>query len=127
MVPPGGCFEGRVCLDGSGTDPRDPLLKRVGWGAVQVGRVRGDQVLGSGHGALSHPLQEVGMGEILAAAVVERFCIPPITLVTDYQNLVDGLYVCIWARRRQWLWLQVRRYLEAVLGSCGCFRYAGIW
>ena len=80
------------CVDASGACPTDPLLNRVGWGAVQVGGSFGGQILGAVRGTLNHPLQEVGMGEILVVAEMLRFCIPPITIVTDYQNLVYGLY-----------------------------------
>ena len=64
----------------------------VGWGAVQVGGRFGNQILGAVRGTLNHPLQEVGMGGIFVVAELLRFCVPPITVVTDCQNLVDGFY-----------------------------------
>ena len=76
VVQAGGCFEGRLCVDASGACPTDPLLTRVGWGAVQVGGSFGNQILGAVRGTLNHPLQEVGMGDILVVAELLRFCPP---------------------------------------------------
>ena len=88
-VQPGcGVLAGEVCIDASGSNPTDALLNRVGWGAATVDA--SGAVTGALHGNLPSMLQEVGAGEIYAAALVLPFCIPPVTLVKDYKGFSDG-------------------------------------
>ena len=90
VQPDLGVLAGEVCIDASGSHPTDALLNRVGWGAATV-NVAG-AVTGAVHGNLPSMLQEVGAGEIYAAAAVLPFCLPPVVLVTDYQGFHDGFH-----------------------------------
>ena len=87
--PPTGRFAaGVVFVDAAGYEPLEPLLTRVGWGAVQLD---GDGVVTvMAIGRLGHQLQEVGMAEVRVAGIAAAHAELPITLVTDYLGLRTG-------------------------------------
>eukprot|EP00973_Karenia_brevis_P034262 4725989-Karenia_brevis.AAC.1 len=89
VVPRNGLFEGKVWLDGSALNPADSILCRAGWSIVSVGT--DGQILGEVYGPLAWPLQESGCAELFAFVKALRLSVPPITVYTDYQGLIDGL------------------------------------
>ena len=100
--PAGGCFSGRCYIDGSGLNPQDEVLCRAGWAIVQVDSW--GNVLADARGNLPGILQHSGLGELYAFLMLLGLCAPPITVVTDYKDLVDGLSagrnVCTAANRK---------------------------
>ena len=89
LRPPDGLFQGRCCIDGAGLDPQDLVLCRAGWAICQIDRV--GNVVGEACGNVPGPLQHSGLGELYACLMLLETCMPPLVVVTDYKDLIDGV------------------------------------
>ena len=86
--PDGNVFQDRVCIDGSALLPEDPVLVRAGWSVVSVDSA--GELTGCLYGNLPHLVQDSGAAELYAFCMALVHALPPVTVVTDYQGLIDG-------------------------------------
>ena len=76
-------------VDGSGRCLAGPDDMRVGFGCAAVDHL--GRVTGACHGPSPGWLQEVGEGELFAVEVMLQHAVPPFTIYSDYQDLLDGI------------------------------------
>ncbi len=88
-------ISGHVFTDGSGFHPRDPLLRRAGWGALQIDQ-DGD-ILWEMWGPLPMLPQTVPAAELFAVLAVVAKATPPLHIYTDCEVVVKG-----WKNGAEW-------------------------
>ena len=86
---PGGVFTTDGFVDGSGKNLTEADEMRIGVGCAAVDHL--GHITGACHGPSPGWLQEVGEGELFAVEVILRHALPPFTVYSDYQNLLDGI------------------------------------
>ena len=85
--PPDGVLQHTIYTDGSAIHADMPAACRAVWGSAMIGPA--DTVVACAHGPLPLFTQSSGCAEIFAATAIALSC-PPIELVTDYEQLVEG-------------------------------------
>ena len=94
-LPEDACFTGRVYIDGSGTHPAQPSLRRIGFGIAAVSSQ--GHLTGAAYGPVAYPLQVVPVAELFALLMLLRHSMPPLAAKSDCQSVVQGI-----ARGRVW-------------------------
>ena len=86
-------FGGEVCIDGSALDPTHPDLCRAGWAAVAIDGEGRD--VGSVHGPVPLPLQEIGAAEPWSVHMVLHLLQEP-PLLHDHRLFGCGHWLAAW-------------------------------
>ena len=98
-------FTGSVYIDGSGSHPTQPALRRIGFGIAAVDS-RG-HLTGAAYGPAVYFLQNVPASELIALLTLLRHSLPPLAPKSDCQMVVDGIH-----RGRVWCTAADRPYAD---------------
>ena len=89
LEPPEGHLHGTVYTDGSAIDADVKIASRACWGLSMIPD-GSDVICAAACGPLPTFIQTSGCAELYAAAVALRMAAPPVTIVTEYEQLIHG-------------------------------------